>query len=82
MRLRHAHCTVNLGLYACRSTNTLIEDAVILNGDDAITVENGANNVTIRNILMGGPGSHGMSVGSLGQNQATYNKVNNSEPCM
>jgi hypothetical protein len=52
--------------------------ADIVNGDDAVTVENGANNVTVRNILMAGPGSHGMSVGSLGQNQAVYNKVNNS----
>ncbi|GFZ45367.1 hypothetical protein JCM24511_03093 [Saitozyma sp. JCM 24511] len=51
---------------------------LVVNGDDAITVENGAENVTVRNALIGGPGCHGTSVGSLGQDQTVFNRVKNN----
>jgi hypothetical protein len=49
-----------------------------VNGDDAFTVNNGATNVTVRNAMIGGPGTHGCSVGSLGQDQTIFYTVSNS----
>jgi len=38
-----------------------------VNGDNAFTVENGDENVKVKNALISGPGCHGTSVGSLGR---------------
>ncbi|KAG8862562.1 hypothetical protein FRB96_001119 [Tulasnella sp. 330] len=59
------------------ATNVLIEDSVILNGDDAFAVTSGSENVTISRALIGGPGCHGTSIGSLGQNQGLFATVSN-----
>lgn len=60
-------------------TNITITDFVIQNGDDAVTVENGASNIFVSNGLIGGPGCHGTSIGSLGQAQAVFNTVKNGK---
>lgn len=60
---------------ACRATNVLIDGFTIFNGDDAVAIQAGAKNVTVRNGLASGPGCHGMSIGSLGQNQGLFASV-------
>lgn len=60
-----------------QAKNVLLTDFVIFNGDDAVTIENGGENVTVTNGLIGGPGCHGTSIGSLGQAQGVYNTVRN-----
>ena len=57
-------------------TNIAISDATIFNGDDAIAVQSGSHNVTFRRGTIGYQ-SHGMSIGSLGQNQADFANVSN-----
>ncbi|KAJ9102864.1 hypothetical protein QFC19_004592 [Naganishia cerealis] len=59
------------------ATNVLIDGFTIFNGDDAVAIQSGAKNVTVRNGMASGPGCHGMSIGSLGQNQGLYNTVSN-----
>lgn len=59
--------------------NIEFRDMTILNGDDAIAINNGAENVTVQNVFMGGPGCHGMSIGSLGRNNSEWQSVKNSE---
>lgn len=61
------------------ATNIVFSDMTILNGDDAIAINNGAENVTVQNVFAGGPGCHGMSVGSLGNNNSEWQSVKNSE---
>ncbi|KDQ20171.1 glycoside hydrolase family 28 protein [Botryobasidium botryosum FD-172 SS1] len=51
--------------FAAGGTNLLIEDNMIINGDDCITVGNGANGVHFRNNYC--EGGHGLSIGSLGK---------------
>ncbi|KAJ9092377.1 hypothetical protein QFC21_006879 [Naganishia friedmannii] len=64
-------------VYITSATNVLIDGFTIFNGDDAVAIQSGAANVTVRNGMASGPGCHGMSIGSLGQNQGLYNKVTN-----
>ena len=60
-------------------TNVTIDDFVIQNGDDAVTIENGASNVMVSNGMIGGPGCHGTSIGSLGEAPGVFNTVSNGE---
>jgi hypothetical protein len=53
----------------------LIDGFTIFNGDDAVAIQAGAKNVTVRNGMASGPGCHGMSIGSLGQNQGLFASV-------
>lgn len=53
-----------------------ILDSTIFNGDDAIAVQSGSRNILFRGGTVGYQ-SHGMSIGSLGQNQASYADVQN-----
>ncbi|KIW30020.1 uncharacterized protein PV07_05799 [Cladophialophora immunda] len=53
-----------------------ILDSVIFNGDDAIAVQAGASDILFRGGTIGYQ-SHGMSIGSLGQNQARWANVSN-----
>ncbi|KAJ5711673.1 exopolygalacturonase C [Penicillium malachiteum] len=58
------------------ATNVHISDSVIYNGDDAIAVQSGSHNVVFeRNTI--GYQSHGMSIGSLGEDQSDYANVSN-----
>lgn len=58
------------------ASNVVIEDSTVYNGDDSIAVQNGAHNVTFRRNTIGYQ-THGMSIGSLGENQAEYTNVSN-----
>ncbi|KAK5230372.1 hypothetical protein LTR47_007788 [Exophiala xenobiotica] len=53
-----------------------ILNSVIFNGDDAIAVQAGAHDVLFQGGTIGYQ-SHGMSIGSLGQNQAKFANVTN-----
>ncbi|OCT46447.1 Exopolygalacturonase C [Cladophialophora carrionii] len=53
-----------------------ILNSVIFNGDDAIAVQAGADNVLFQGGTIGYQ-SHGMSIGSLGQNQAKWANLSN-----
>ncbi|EMC97953.1 glycoside hydrolase family 28 protein [Baudoinia panamericana UAMH 10762] len=53
-----------------------ITNSVIYNGDDAIAVQSGSSNILFEHGTIGYQ-SHGMSIGSLGQNQAQYATVSN-----
>jgi hypothetical protein len=57
-------------------TDITILNSVIFNGDDAIAVQAGASNVLFQGGTIGYQ-SHGMSIGSLGQNQAKWANVSN-----
>ncbi|KAJ5289100.1 exopolygalacturonase C [Penicillium angulare] len=58
------------------ATNVHISDSVIYNGDDAIAVQSGSHNVVFeRNTI--GYQSHGMSIGSLGEDQTDFANVSN-----
>jgi hypothetical protein len=57
-------------------TNIKILNSVIFNGDDAIAVQSGSHNVLFQGGTIGYQ-SHGMSIGSLGQNQASFANVSN-----
>ncbi|KAH8891176.1 exo-polygalacturonase [Thozetella sp. PMI_491] len=57
-------------------TEILIEDSVIYNGDDAFAVGSGAHNAIIRRATIG-YSTHGMSIGSLGSNPASFANVSN-----
>jgi len=56
--------------------NIRITNSVIYNGDDAIAVGNGAHNVLFQGGTIGYQ-THGMSIGSLGQNQGQFANVSN-----
>jgi hypothetical protein len=51
--------------FSAGGTNLLFENNYVVNGDDCLTVTNGAKNITWRNSYC--EGSHGLSVGSLGE---------------
>lgn len=53
-----------------------ILDSTIFNGDDAIAVQSGSSNILFQGGTIGYQ-SHGMSIGSLGQNQAKFASVSN-----
>jgi len=57
-------------------SNIVIQDSAIYNGDDAIAVGSPSTNITFRRNTIGYQ-SHGMSIGSLGQNQAVPAAVSN-----
>jgi hypothetical protein len=57
-------------------TEITILNSVIYNGDDAIAVQAGASNILVQGGIIGYQ-SHGMSIGSLGQNQAKWANVSN-----
>ncbi|KAJ7053866.1 pectin lyase-like protein [Mycena amicta] len=50
--------------FSAGGNNLLFEDNYIVNGDDCLTVGNGAHNITWRNSYC--EGGHGLSIGSLG----------------
>ncbi|KAG5638506.1 hypothetical protein H0H81_012311 [Sphagnurus paluster] len=52
--------------FSAGGSNMLFEDNYIQNGDDCITVGNGAKNIHFRNSYC--EGGHGLSIGSLGKN--------------
>jgi hypothetical protein len=56
------------------ATNVKIINSVIFNGDDAIAVQSGSHNVVFEGGTIGYQ-SHGMSIGSLGQDQAVFANV-------
>jgi len=56
------------------ATNVKITNSVIYNGDDAIAVQSGSHNVTFQGGTIGYQ-THGMSIGSLGQNQVSFANV-------
>ncbi|KAE8442151.1 hypothetical protein EG329_003802 [Mollisiaceae sp. DMI_Dod_QoI] len=58
------------------ATNVRIYNSVIFNGDDAIAVQSGSHNVLFQGGSIGYQ-THGMSIGSLGQNQASFANVSN-----
>ena len=58
------------------ATDVTITNSVIYNGDDAIAVQSGSHNVLFRGGTIGYQ-THGMSIGSLGQNQASFANVSN-----
>jgi polygalacturonase len=62
--------------FGITATNVHISDSIIYNGDDAIAVQSGSHNVLVER-LTGGYASHGLSIGSLGQNQAVFANVSN-----
>lgn len=55
-------------------TNVRIYNSVIYNGDDAIAVQSGSHGVLFQGGAIGYQ-THGMSIGSLGQNQALFANV-------
>lgn len=57
-------------------TNINIYDSTIFNGDDAIAVQSGSHNVLFQGGTIGYQ-THGMSIGSLGQNQGIFANVSN-----
>lgn len=57
-------------------SNITISNSVIYNGDDAIAVQSGSHGIVFQHNTIGYQ-SHGMSIGSLGQNQGTYANVSN-----
>lgn len=57
-------------------TNITIKNSVIYNGDDAVAIGSGASNVLFQGATIGYQ-THGMSIGSLGSNQASVASVNN-----
>ncbi|KAL9093873.1 MAG: hypothetical protein Q9165_003796 [Trypethelium subeluteriae] len=57
-------------------TDITITNSIIYNGDDAIAVQSGSYNVLFTNAVIGYQ-SHGMSIGSLGQDQSKFANVSN-----
>lgn len=57
-------------------TDIRIFNSVIFNGDDAIAVQSGSHNILFQGGTIGYQ-SHGMSIGSLGQNQASFANFSN-----
>ena len=58
------------------ATDLTITNSVIYNGDDAIAVQSGSHNVLFQGGTIGYQ-SHGMSIGSLGQDQTEVASVSN-----
>ncbi|KAG2116331.1 glycoside hydrolase family 28 protein [Suillus cothurnatus] len=61
--------------FSAGGTNLLFENNYVVNGDDCLTVTNGAKNITWRNSYC--EGSHGLSVGSLGEGGQVASVENN-----
>lgn len=60
--------------FSAGGTNLLFENNNIVNGDDCLTVGNGANGIHFRNTYC--EGGHGLSIGSLGKGGAVANVQN------
>ncbi|OBZ69746.1 putative exopolygalacturonase X [Grifola frondosa] len=58
-----------------RSDNVVIEDSTVNNGDDCVSFKPNATNIIVSNLSCNG--SHGISVGSLGQYSGEYDIVEN-----
>ena len=58
------------------ATDVTITNSIIYNGDDAIAVGTGSHNILFQHGTIGYQ-THGMSIGSLGQNQAQFANVSN-----
>ncbi|KAI6855612.1 hypothetical protein KC338_g7565 [Hortaea werneckii] len=57
-------------------TDITVTNSVIYNGDDAFAINDGAHNVYIKDATIGYQ-THGMSIGSLGSDQAEFANVSN-----
>jgi polygalacturonase len=64
----------NTDAFDVTGTNIKILNSVIFNGDDAIAVQSGSHGILFEGGTIGYQ-SHGMSIGSLGQNQGSYANV-------
>ncbi|XP_024009913.1 polygalacturonase At1g48100-like, partial [Eutrema salsugineum] len=53
------------GIHLENSNSVEIYNSVISNGDDCVSIGSGSHNIDIRNLTCG-PGGHGISIGSLG----------------
>jgi polygalacturonase len=60
------------GIHVSACTNTTIQNCNIATGDDCISIVSGSHNIEVENVYCG-PGCHGISIGSLGENGATAN---------
>jgi hypothetical protein len=58
------------------ATDVTITNSVIYNGDDAIAIQSGSSNVLFQKATIGYQ-SHGLSIGSLGEDQSQYARVSN-----
>ncbi|KAF7938605.1 uncharacterized protein EAE98_000943 [Botrytis deweyae] len=58
-----------------RSDNIVIQNSVINNGDDCVSFKPNSTNILVQNLLCNG--SHGISVGSLGQYPGEFDIVEN-----
>lgn len=58
------------------ATDVTITDSTIFNGDDAIAIQSGSHNVLFQGGTIGYQ-SHGMSIGSLGEDQSEFASVSN-----
>lgn len=58
------------------ATNVHIKDSIIYNGDDSIAVQSGSHNILFEKATIGYQ-THGMSIGSLGQDQSQFANVSN-----
>lgn len=65
---------VNTDGFDVNGRNVNIFNSVIYNGDDAIAVQSGSHGVLFQGGTIGYQ-THGMSIGSLGQNQASFANV-------
>lgn len=59
-----------------KGNNISILDSTIFNGDDAIAVQSGSYNILFKGGTIG-YASHGLSIGSLGQDQSKFAEVEN-----
>ncbi|KAH8762199.1 pectin lyase fold/virulence factor [Hyaloscypha sp. PMI_1271] len=66
----------NTDRFDVTGTNIKITNSVIFNGDDSIAVHSGSHNVLFEKATIGYQ-THGMSIGSLGQNQASFANISN-----
>ncbi|KAL6492787.1 hypothetical protein OROGR_032546 [Orobanche gracilis] len=57
------------GIHITASTDVVLEKCKIGTGDDCVSIVSGSSNIKMKNIFCG-PG-HGISIGSLGQNNST-----------
>ncbi|XP_024008854.1 probable polygalacturonase At1g80170 [Eutrema salsugineum] len=57
------------GIHITGSTNVVLQDCKIGTGDDCVSIVNASSNIKMKNIYCG-PG-HGISIGSLGNNNST-----------
>ncbi|KAK5174237.1 uncharacterized protein LTR77_001317 [Saxophila tyrrhenica] len=58
-----------------RSSNIVIQESVVNNGDDCVSFKPNSTEILVQNMHCNG--SHGISVGSLGQYKGTYDIVEN-----